>query len=110
MESEEEVSGEIKKDSTRSFVSQDSTKMRNYSGMLGRVSLAELKEFLAERAPGIPDEEVMVNWSTVTWEDEATPEELEKREERRRYQEQRKEEWELKMLAQLLEKHPQGKK
>jgi hypothetical protein len=100
------MTGQIK-DATRSFVSDDSPRMRNYSGMLGRISLAELKVYLAEHAPDTPDDEVMLNWATVSWEDDATPDELAKRVEWRRRRAERLEAWERETLARLLTKYPQ---
>lgn len=50
-----------------------------YMGMDGRLSVADLIGHLAQVAPGVPLEEVGINFGTVTWVDDATDEEKRQR-------------------------------
>jgi hypothetical protein len=78
-----------------------------YLPMEGRMSLAELVEHLAELAPGVPPEDIGVNWATVTWERDATPEERAEREARATEHRRRTEEWERAKLVELTAKYGQ---
>jgi hypothetical protein len=88
----------------RSWVSKDSDRRRVYSGMIGRLSLAELRAFLDEHAPGVPDDQVMLNYATVVWETDPTEDELTQREQQRRRQAERQTEWERGMYEKLKAK------
>jgi hypothetical protein len=88
----------------RSWVSKDSNRRRVYSGMMGRLSLAELRTFLDEQASSVPDDQVMLNYATVVWETDPTDEELAQREQQKRRQAERQAEWERSMYEKLKAK------
>lgn len=87
------------------WASKDSNVRNGYLAMDGRMTLAELIERMTEVAPGVPLEEININWATVVWSRPATPEEEAERAEQRRRHDQRREAWELETLDRLLAKY-----
>ncbi|WP_146079393.1 hypothetical protein [Rathayibacter sp. AY2B9] len=97
-------SGEINRTKNRSY---SENQRHNYVGMKGRVSLPDLLAYLEKHAPGVPLENVGLNWATVVWVDAATPEEIAENERAKARQKARRREGELRMLAELRAKYPE---
>jgi hypothetical protein len=76
-----------------------------YMGMRGRVTLQELIDHLAIVAPEHALSEFKVNFATVTWEDQATEEELQVQRENDRKNRERHERWEREYYERLKEKY-----
>jgi hypothetical protein len=91
----------------RDWFSQDSDRKKVFLSVDGRISLTEFRALLAERAHGVPDEEIEVNWGTAVWYEDATAEELAERAEQRRRSAERTEEWERGQLSRLAAKYPE---
>jgi hypothetical protein len=89
----------------RTLPTKGSDKRSNYLAMDGRVSVADLLAYMALNHPSVHPSEMMLNFGTLTWVDDATPEELEQM---RRWEEERgrkTEEWERATLQRLTEKY-----
>lgn len=76
-----------------------------YVHMPGRFALSALLAYLEEKAPGIPLDQVGVNFGTLQWVEDATPEELAAWEESDRHHAERKEKWERETLVRLKAKY-----
>lgn len=91
-----------------SWESNDTDLRRAYMSVDGRMSIGDLIAHMAQVAPGVDPADIEVNWGTVVWTRPATAEELAAREEATRQQRERREEWERRMLTQLLAKYGAG--
>lgn len=76
-----------------------------YMAMDGRISIAELIEKMKEIAPGVPLDQIEVNWATVRWSRPPNAEEIAERVAAGEANRVRQDEWERKTLARLLEKY-----
>lgn len=72
--------------------------------MKHQITLADLIAYVKDEAR-VPFDQVRVNWATVSWEDAATPEEIEAWQEREAKKAERTEAWERATLAKLTEKY-----
>jgi hypothetical protein len=88
-----------------SWESKDNDTRVAYLPMDGRISVADLIERMRTLAPGVPIEEMQINWATVVWKRPATQEELAQRRLAQERWESRHEEWERTTLARLIEKY-----
>lgn len=79
-----------------------------YVSCEGRVSLAEIVEHIRAITPEVNPDDIRVNFATVTWTREATPEEIADRRERMHRHDARHEEWERRTLGRLLRKYGQS--
>lgn len=73
--------------------------------MEGRASVADLLAHMAEVAPGVPPEDLMLDFATVTWSRPATAEELAERAAWAAKAQERHAAWERRMVAELSEKY-----
>lgn len=94
--------GTIKRTHPKTF---SGDRRHSYVGMEGRVGLADLLRFVEENAPTLTYDEIGLNWMTVVWEDDATPEEVAEQTERTAEQKRRLEAWERRTLADLIAKY-----
>ena len=88
-----------KKDTIRRY------RRANYVAMDRKVTLAELNAWAAENIPGTPPEDILVNFSTFSWEDDATEEEKDAWDREKAAQAARTERWEREQLAHLTQKY-----
>lgn len=103
---DERLMGEIDPKPNRSWVSdEEDSDMRNYLGMKGRVSMADVLRHFAERYPHVRPDDIQINFGTVVWEDRPTHVEIADREAWRKKKADRLEEWERSTLARLKEKY-----
>lgn len=82
----------------------DDSQMRCYIGMKGRVSIGELVEHFAEKYPHVDPMSLDLNFSSATWEEPPTADDIAKREESRTWQAQRTERWERETYDRLKKK------
>jgi hypothetical protein len=82
----------------------DDDEVRCYAAMDGRITLADLCEHMAAVAPGVPLDQIDVNFGTLVWVAPATDEERSKRAEWRDQQQLRHEKWERAAYLQLKKK------
>lgn len=92
------------------WASKDNDLRNAYLRMEGRASLADFLAHLQQVASDVPYEEFGINFGTVTWSRPATEEELAERATRLDAARVRHEEWEQKMLVQLMDKYPDAVK
>lgn len=77
----------------------------NYVAMEYDTTLADVITWATEHAAGIPFEEIRINFSTFSWEDDATADEIAAYEREQAAQAARTEKWEREHLAKLTEKY-----
>lgn len=77
----------------------------NFVAMEYHVTVADVLAWLAENAPGIPLDQIIANYATLRWEDDATAEEITTYERQEVARAARTEEWEREQLAKLTEKY-----
>jgi hypothetical protein len=87
------------------WASKDNDLRTGYLAVDGRLSIAELIEHMRTLAPGVPLEELEINWATVVWHRPANEEELAQRREAQRRYDERHEAWERKTYERLAEKY-----
>lgn len=87
------------------WASKDTDVCVAYMRMDGRISIADLLTHLAEVAPGLPPEELMLNCATVKWERPATADELAERAAWAAKAQARHEAWERRMVVELSAKY-----
>lgn len=80
-------------------------KTDNYLGMNGYTTLSELRAKLDEVAPGVAEDEILLNFWQLRWTTDATPEEIAARETHRARVAENSEKWERDTLARLLAKY-----
>ncbi|MCW2165387.1 hypothetical protein B0I12_002542 [Microbacterium hydrothermale] len=73
--------------------------------MKHRIPLSELIDYVQEHARDVPLSEIMLNWATVSWQDEATPEEIAVWQDKEKRKAEARERWERETLAKLTAKY-----
>jgi heme exporter protein D len=91
-----------------SWASDDNDLRTGYMAVDGRISIADLIEHMRAVAPGVDVADIQVNWATVVWRRQATPEEIVQRRQAQDRLQARHEEWERKTLARLIGKYGDG--
>lgn len=74
--------------------------------MDGRVTVTELLTYLEEHAPGVPLDNIGIDWFSLVWVDEVTAKERADYDRRAARRTQNRIDWERKTLAELVEKYP----
>ena len=97
-----EFTGEIRRTKQRLWADD---KRHNYVGVDGRISVPALLTHLSETIPDVPLDEVFLNWTTLVWIDDATPEELAQQAARKAKEAAKLEEWERETLDRLSAKY-----
>lgn len=93
------------KEIRRNIISEADDDHRScYMGMDGRVTVADLIDHLQAVAPGKGLDEIGINFATVRWVDDATPEEKQARADWRAANAERREKWERETYERLKAK------
>lgn len=100
--SDEAINGEISRTNVAPY---GEDKRYNSVRMEGKVSLSALLDFVNANATNIASEDIFINWGSVTWIDNATPEEIAKLAARKADGKAKLEAYERQKLTELLAKY-----
>lgn len=98
--------GEFRREPNRSWKAEDDhSGMRCYLGMEGRITIEDIFAHFAEHYPHVDPMKLELNFATATWDEPASPEDIEHRRKQRADYALRQEKWERETLERLTEKY-----